>query len=54
MKEPEKFSLVLYSGMGTVMAVFIVVGLFGYLTYGMCVEANVTENLVSDLPVLNM
>lgn len=54
MKEPEKFSLVLYSGMGTVMAVFIVVGLFGYLTYGMCVEANVTENLVSDLPVLNI
>lgn len=45
MKHPQQFSFVLYLGMSLVIILFICMGSFGYMKFGLNTQASITLNL---------
>jgi len=48
MKKPHHFNVVLYLSMMVVTAVYLMIGVLGYLTFGSAVEDSITLNLPRD------
>lgn len=45
MKDPKKFSLILYVGMTIVTALYVSLGILGYLQFGANIQGSITLNL---------
>lgn len=45
MKDPKKFSLILYVGMAIVTALYVSLGILGYLHFGANIQGSITLNL---------
>lgn len=45
MKDPKKFSLILYVGMAIVTALYVSLGILGYLQFGANIQGSITLNL---------
>ena len=50
MSKPEHAKRVLYVGMGSIIILYVVFGVLGYLTYGSGIADSITLNLATGRP----
>ena len=54
MKNPHNFQTIVIIGIGTIVTIYVLFGLLGYLVYGDDICPSITFNLVSHREAANM